>query len=99
MDREFKGNQSPRIKLRFLEKAVSEASLFLAAHYGMYLNNDTYEFLIKTFAAESITYNAEFKSSLNPGAFHSPLSVTGFRGEIEEQMRREARLFQEGSAW
>jgi len=46
----------------------------------MYLNNDTFEFLTKTFAAESITYNAEFKGSLKPGAFHSPLGVTGFRG-------------------
>ncbi|WP_058187312.1 hypothetical protein [Terracidiphilus gabretensis] len=68
-DREFKGNQSPRIKLRFLEEAVSEASLFLAAHYGMYLNNDTYQSLTKTFAAESITYNAEFNGSLKPVHF------------------------------
>jgi hypothetical protein len=77
-NREFKGNQSPRIKLRFLEKATSEASLFLAARYGMYSNDDTYEFLTKNFSAESFTYNAEFKVALKPGAFHSPLSVTGF---------------------
>jgi hypothetical protein len=77
-DREFKGNQSPRIKLRFLEKAASEASLFLAARYGMYSNDDTYEFLTKNFAAEAFTYDAEFKTALKPGAFHSPLSVTGF---------------------
>jgi hypothetical protein len=77
-DREFKGNLSPRIKLRFLEKAASETSLFLAARYGMYSNDHTYEFLTKNFAAESFIYNAEFKAALKPGAFHSPLSVTRF---------------------
>jgi len=32
-EREFKGNQTPRFKLRFLEKGVSEQSIFLAARY------------------------------------------------------------------
>ena len=44
-DREFKGNQSPRVKLRFLEKAASKASLFLAARYGLYSNDGAYNFL------------------------------------------------------
>jgi hypothetical protein len=77
-DREFKGNQSPRIKLRFLEKAASEASLFLAARYGLYSNDGAYDFLTKNFAAEPFTYNAEFKAALKPGSFHSPLSITTF---------------------
>jgi hypothetical protein len=77
-DREFKGNQSPRVKLRFLDKATSETSLFLAARYGLYSNDNAYEFLEKNFAAESFTYDAEFKAALKPGSFHSPLSFTTF---------------------
>lgn len=77
-DREFKGNQNPRVKLRFPEKAASETSLFLAARYGLYSNDSAYEFLTKNFAAEPFTYNTEFKAALKPGSFHSPLSITMF---------------------
>lgn len=77
-DHEFKGNQNPRIKLRFLDKAACEGSLFLAARYGMYSNDDAYEFLTKNFAAESFNYSPDFRASLKPGAFHSPISLTGF---------------------
>ncbi len=66
-DHEFKGNQNPRVKSRFPEKTASEASLFLAARYGFYPNDTTYEFLTKNFAAESIAYDAAFKSELKPG--------------------------------
>jgi hypothetical protein len=78
-DREFKGTQSPPVKLRFLDKASSEASLFLAARYGLYSNDDAYGFLTKNFAAEPFTYNAEFKASLKVGSFYSPLGITTFR--------------------
>ncbi len=84
-DREFKGNQTPRIKLRFLEKAASEASLFLAARYGIYSNDESYEFLTKNFAAESFAYDAEFRAALKPDAFHSPLSLTGFHCTTRRQ--------------
>jgi hypothetical protein len=75
-EREFKGNQNPRIKLRFFEKAASEASIFLAARYGLYSNDKAYEFLTKNFSAELVTYDAKFKAALKPGAYHSPLSIT-----------------------
>jgi hypothetical protein len=92
-DREFKGNQSPRIKLRFPEKAASEASLFLAARYGMYSNDDAYEFLTSNFAAESFTYNAQFKAALKPGAIYSPLSVTASHCVSRRQPIRSHAFF------
>jgi hypothetical protein len=49
--------------LRFLEKAASEASLFHAARYSMYSNDDANDFLAKNFAAESFAYSGQKPTS------------------------------------
>ena len=82
---EVKGRQTSSVKLRFLERAESETSLFLAARYGMYSNNDAYEFLKENFTAESFSYDVGFKAALKLGAFHSPIGLTGFHCKTRHQ--------------
>jgi hypothetical protein len=48
------------------------------AKYGLYSNDDSYEFLRKNFGAEAIVYDAQFKASLKPRTFHTPLSLTAY---------------------
>ena len=78
-EKEFKSSAKPAVKFRYLEKDDSRKSLLLAARYGLYSNDDSYEFLKKNFGAEVIAYDAQFKASLKLQAFHTPLSLTAYR--------------------
>jgi hypothetical protein len=75
-DKEFKGIANPRLKIKFVDKAESEKSLFLAARFGLYSGDDYYEFLRKTFNAETLIYDAAFRSSRWPGDFLTLLDLT-----------------------
>src|SRR5258708_27770640 len=75
-DKEFKGIANPRVKIKFLDKAESEKSLFLAARFGLYSSDDYYEFLRKNFNAETLVYDAAFRSSRWPADFQSLLGFT-----------------------
>jgi hypothetical protein len=77
-DKEFKGIANPRVKIKFVEKTESEKSLFLAARFGLYSNGDYYEFLRKNFNAETLVYDAAFRSSRWPGDFQSLLGFTAW---------------------
>ena len=48
-DKELKGITNPRFALKFIEKEQTEKSLFLAGRFGLYSNNEYYEFLRKNF--------------------------------------------------
>jgi hypothetical protein len=74
--REFKGIANPRFRIRFVDKAESEKSLFLAARFGLFSSDDFYEFLRKNFNAETLVYDASFRSSRWPGDFQSLLGLT-----------------------
>ena len=75
-EKELKVVASPRFKLRFIEKREAEKSLFLAARFGLYSTEESYEFLRKNFNAEGLVYDATFRSAHWPGDFQSPLSLT-----------------------
>jgi len=77
MDKEFKGITNPRFKIKFVEKAESEKSLFLAARFGLYPSDDYYEFLRRNFNAETLAYDSVFRSSRWPGDFQNILGFTG----------------------
>jgi hypothetical protein len=74
-DKEFKGTPNPRLKIKFVDRAESQKSIFLAARFGLYANEDYYEFLRKNFNAETLVYDANFRSSRWPGDFHSLFRV------------------------
>jgi hypothetical protein len=76
-NKEFKGITNSRFKIKFVEKAESEKSLFLAARFGLYRSDDYYEFLRKNFNAETLAYDSAFRSSRWPGDFQSILGFTG----------------------
>jgi hypothetical protein len=69
---------SPRIKLRFIEKAEAQGSLFLAARFGLYSSGEYYEFLRKNFHGETLVYDAAFRATGWPGDFQSLLGLTAF---------------------
>jgi hypothetical protein len=77
-DKEFKVAASPRIKLRFIEKAEAQGSLFLAARFGLYSSGEYYEFLRKNFHGETLVYDAAFRATGWPGDFQSLLGLTAF---------------------
>jgi len=77
-EKEFRFSSEPPIKFRFINKAESEQSLLLAARYGLYSNDDSYDFLEKNFKASPTVYDAPFKAALGSEAFHTPLSLTGY---------------------
>ncbi|MBZ5636576.1 MAG: hypothetical protein LAO55_25915 [Acidobacteriia bacterium] len=68
-DKEFKGIASPRFRIKFVDKAESEKSLFLAVRFGHYSSDDYYDFLRKNFSAELLVYDAAFRSSRWPPGF------------------------------
>jgi hypothetical protein len=74
--KEFKSIANPRFKIRFVDKAESQKSLFLAARFGLFPSDDFYEFLRKNFNAETLVYDASFRSSQWPGDFQSLLGLT-----------------------
>jgi len=84
-EKEFKSSAKPALKFRYLEKDDARKSLLLAAKYGLYTNDDSYEFLKKNFGAEAIVYDAQFKASLKPQTFHTPLSLTAYRCSTRRQ--------------
>jgi hypothetical protein len=75
-EKEFKGVTSPRFKLKFIEKAEAEKSLFLAVRFGLYSSDEYYEFLRKNFNAGTLVYDAAFRSTRWPGDFQSLLGLT-----------------------
>jgi hypothetical protein len=75
-EREFKGVASPRFKLKFVDKAGAEKSLFLAVRFGLYPSDEYYEFLRKNFNSETFSYDAAFRSTRWPGDFQSLLGLT-----------------------
>jgi hypothetical protein len=75
-DKEFKSTANPRFKIKFMDKAESKKSLFLSARFGLYSNDDRYEFLRRNFNAELLVYDAAFRSSRWPADFHTLLSFT-----------------------
>jgi hypothetical protein len=75
-DKEFKGAATPRFKLRFVEKAEAQGSLFLAARFGLYSRDEYYEFLRKNFHGETLIYDAAFRATGWPGDFQSLLGLT-----------------------
>jgi hypothetical protein len=78
-EKEFKFNAKTSLKIRYIEKDDAKKSLLLAAKYGLYSNNDSYEFLRTNFGAEAIVYDAQFKATLKPRAFQTPLSLTAYK--------------------
>jgi hypothetical protein len=78
-EKEFKFSAKPTLKFRYLERAEAKKSLLLAARYGLYSNDDSYEFLKKNFGAEAIVYDAPFKAALKPRTFHTPLNLTTYK--------------------
>ncbi len=76
-EEEFKGVATPRFKLKFVDKAEAERSLFLAARFGLYSNDEYYDFLRRNFNAEAFSYDAVFRSTRRPGDFQSLLGLTG----------------------
>jgi hypothetical protein len=77
--KEFKFSTKPPLKFRYIDKADAMKSLLLAARYGLYSNNDSYQFLKTNFGAEPIVYDAQFKATLKPRTFHSPLTLTAYK--------------------
>lgn len=75
-DKEFKGIEKPRFKIKFVEKSEAEKSLFLAARFGLYASSDYYEFLQTNFKAEAIVYDANFRGVHWPGDFESIPGLT-----------------------
>lgn len=75
-EKEFRGVASPRFKLKFVEKAEAQKSLFLSARFGLYSSDEYYEFLGKNFNAKSFVYDAAFRSTRWPVDFQSLLGLT-----------------------
>lgn len=75
-EQEFKFSAKPPVNVRFSEKAEAEKSLLLAARFGIYSNDDSYEFLRERFGATSFTYDAAFKSAMKGGEFRTPIGFT-----------------------
>jgi hypothetical protein len=92
-EKEFKFSAKPPFKFRFFEKNDAKKSLLLAAWYGLYSNEDSYESLKKSFSAEAITYDANFKSTLKAGAFYTPLAVTTYKCNQRRQIVRSHAFF------
>src|SRR5579863_5848860 len=76
-DKEFKGISDPRLKIKFLDKTKSESSLLLAARFGLYSNDDSYEFMARNFGAATLDYDGEFRTSHWPPNFQTILGLTG----------------------
>ncbi|MGA8875915.1 MAG: hypothetical protein WB555_10290 [Candidatus Korobacteraceae bacterium] len=75
-EREFKGFDNPRFKVKYIEKAEAEKSLLLAARFGLYSSSDYYEFLQRNFRAEPFVYDATFRSTHWPADFQTILGLT-----------------------
>jgi hypothetical protein len=75
-DKEFKGIATPRVKLKYLEKARSEASPLLAARFGLYSGDGSYEFLAQNFNAEVLDYENWLPTAHWPADFNPPLGLT-----------------------
>ncbi|MGA8271961.1 MAG: hypothetical protein WB919_10430 [Candidatus Sulfotelmatobacter sp.] len=78
-EKEFKFSAKTSAKIRYVEKSDAAKSLLLAAKYGLYSNDDSYEFLKANFSAEVIVYDAQFKATHKLRTFHTPLSLTAYK--------------------
>jgi len=90
-DKEFKGTDKPRIRIKYIEKADAEKSLFLAARFGLYTSNDYYAFLQENFKAEALVYDAGFRAMHWPGDFQSMLGLTA--GYCRPSRQRHSHAF------
>jgi len=72
LGKEFKSNAEPALK-SVISKGQCEESLLLAAKYGLYTNDDSYEFLKKNFRSGAIVYDAQFKAPSSRGPPHPAL--------------------------
>jgi hypothetical protein len=90
---EFKGVANPRFKLKFIEKAEAEKSLFLAARFGLYPTDGYYESLRKNFNAEAFWYDAAFRSAGWPPDFQSLLGLTAAYCRPTRQWLRSDAFF------
>lgn len=75
-EQEFKFSTTPPIKFRYPEKTEAEKSLLIAARFGLYTNDDSYEFLRERFGATSFTYDVAFKSEMVGARVLTPIWVT-----------------------
>ena len=75
-EKEFKGFDNPRVKVRYVEKSEAEKSLLLAARFGLYSSNDYYDFLQRNFKAEPMAYDGVFRSAHWPADFQTILALT-----------------------
>jgi hypothetical protein len=78
-EREFKFSAKPPFKFRYLEKNEAKKSLLLAAWFGLYSKDEQYAVLKDHFAAEVITYDAEFKATLKLANFFTPLTLATYK--------------------
>jgi hypothetical protein len=92
-EKEFRGTDNPRLKIKYIEKTEAEKSLFLAARFGLYTSNDYYEFLQRNFKAETLIYDETFRSTHWPGDFQSMLGLTAHYCRPARQRRRSHAFF------
>ncbi len=84
-DKEFKGFENPRVKIKFVEKSEARKSLLLSAQFGLYPNDDFYDFLRKNFKAEQLAHNAAFRPTRWPGGFLAPSVITSLHCQPTRQ--------------
>ena len=77
-EREFKFSSQTPPALRYLEKSQSETSAFLAARFGLYANEESYDTLNRHFGAKAVQYNTAFKSGFRAGMFAFPISLSAY---------------------
>ena len=75
-EKEFKGFDNPRLRVRYIEKSEAEKSLLLTARFGLYSSDDYYEFLQRNFRAEPMVYDTAFRSNHWPGEFQTVIGLT-----------------------
>ncbi len=75
-EKEFKGFDKPRFKIRVVEKAEAEKSLLLAARFGLYSSDEYYEFLKLNFKAEPLVYDATLSAQLTGRRIFKPCWVS-----------------------
>ena len=91
--REFKFNPRAPSDIRFIENRQSEASVFLAARFGLYANEESYDTLKRYFGATPVLYDASFKGQLGGGRFTFPIALSGYAcSQLRQRMRSHAYI-------
>ena len=92
-DKGIKGAATPRFKLRFVEKAEAQGSLFLAARFGLYSSDEYYaSSCAKDFMGKHWLYDAAFQETGWPGDFQSLLGLTTSYCRLTRQHVHSQRL-------